>query len=505
MKKNTYFKTVLGALCLSVGMGLTGCGDNDDFSTQHVLTAEEIAELARQDSILEAQRSKINADLILEYTADMTISSQSYDGFKLTIEWDKIADAFGLTKNQVFAGICEEDGAPEIIGFAIQGSTHADVSGASNTNGYWGHWWDANGDVTTWGSDAAVYCEYYGKEEEDDEDYLETISVGQYPGHLEDGQTVKIIECLKYNEVRVAVVININCHALGEVKATVVGTQEYTQTQAPTYNYESYPLTFDLDKVLADLGISSLAEASFISVNPDGSYAQECTANNGYWYDMDGFAGSWGDDASFFIEYYGLEDDAEEEDINSLYIGQYPGHLSGGESITMKYGIMANNKIEMLTITVNIEAYEDPETAPEGAVETDREIDVTITKAWDDTYSNVQYDVKDVLRNAFKMTTYQIFSAKNDGSLAIYCGEIKDEEPTYTSDTPGYWLNAAGEACSWGTESLVFCCLGGSETELYLYAGNHPTSCVAGTTVKSTYYITCNGGIVKVNLTVVVE
>jgi hypothetical protein len=159
----------------------------------------------------------------------------------------------------------------------------------------------------------------------------------------------------------------------------------------------------------------------------------------------------------------------------------------------------------MLTITVNIEAYEDPETAPEGAVETDREIDVTITKAWDDTYSNVQYDVKDVLRNAFKMTTYQIFSAKNDGSLAIYCGEIKDEEPTYTSDTPGYWLNAAGESCTWGAESLVFCCLGGSETELYLYAGNHPTSCVAGTTVKSTYYITCNGGIVKVNLTVVVE
>jgi hypothetical protein len=480
-------------------MGLTGCGDNDDFSTQHVLTDAELAEMARQDSILEAQRNQINADLVLQYATDLTISSQSYDGVNLAIEWDKIADAFGLTKEQVIAGVREEDGAPEIIGFSIQGSTHADNSGASNTNGYWGHWWDANGDVTTWGSDAAVYCEFYG------EDGEETMSVGQYPGHLEDGQVVKVIECLKYNEIRVAVVITINCHALGQVTATVVGTQEYTQTQAPTYNYESFPLTFDLDKVLADLGISSLAEASFIATNADGSYAQECTANNGYWYDMDGYAGSWGDEAGFFIEYYGLEDDAEAEDLNSLYIGQYPGHFNGGESVTMKYGIMANGKIEMLTITVNVEAYQDPETAPEGAVETDREIDVTITKAWDDTYSNVQFDVKDVLRNAFKMTTYQIFSAKNDGSLVIYCGAITDEEPTYTSDTPGYWLDKDGAACTWGDDSQVFCCLGGSETELYLYAGNHPSTCVPGTTVNSTYYITCNGGVVKVNLTIEIQ
>lgn len=477
------------------GFGLTGCGDNDDFSTPHILTDEEIAEIARQDSILEAQRNSINANLILEYSVDLTISSTSYDGTTLLPEWNKIAETFGLTKEEIIAGIQEADGAPEITGFAIQGSTHADVSGASNTNGYWGHWWDANGDVTTWGESAVVYCEFYG------EDGEEVINIGQYPGHLTDGQTVKIIECLKYNEIRVAVVITINCHALGEVEATIVGTQELTVEQNPTFNYETTPVTFDLNQVYSNLGISSLSEASIISVNADGSYAQECTATNGYWYDMDGFAGSWDDNASMFIEYYGLESDADPEDIDKLYVGQYPEHMSAGDSKTVKYGFLANNKIEMITVTLNVVAYQDPETPPTGDVITDKVIDVEISKTWDDTFSNVQYDVKDVLRDAFKMTTYQIFQAKMSGDLVIYCGEESEEAPTYTSDAPGYWLDAQGVSCTYGENSLIFCCLGGSETELYLYAGNHPTSCVPGTTVNTAYIITCNGGKVTVNLT----
>lgn len=495
--KKIYFYFVCFALLLS---GLAGCGDNTDVWGEHILTAEEIAELARQDSIKEAQKNSINANLILEYNAEITILANGYDGKFVYIDTVKIAELFGITTTQLAQGIANMgsdkpyENAPEITGFCIEGTTHADNMTSSNTNSYWGHWWDQDGNTTTWGDNARVYAEYNAEEG--------YFNVGQMPGKLEVGKNIKFIECLKYQDLRVAIVITAIPKEKGQIAATVVSTQDLSIDMNPKSSYDSEPLSFDRAKVLSDLGITSLEEAEIISVNPDGSYAQETSAVNGYWYDLDGFAGSHGDNASVFVEYHGLGDDVEEGDLDVLYVGQMPNALEGGFSTTVKYGFLANNKIVMLNVTVNIVAYEDPETPPTGEPTTDTVLDVTIEKPWDDTFSNVQFDVKDVLRNVFKMTTYQIHKAKISGDLKIYCGEVSEEEPTYTSDTPGYWLNVAGEVYSYGTESVVFCCLGSSETALWLYAGNHPTSCVPNTTVTTKYIISCNGGALTVNLTI---
>lgn len=495
MKLLLYFY-ILVILCV----GMTGCGDNSDFCNPHILTEDEIAELARQDSIKEAQKNSINADLIIEYNAEITILANGYDGTFVYIDTVKIAELFNITPTQLAHGIANMgtdkpyDDAPNITGFCIEGTTHADNMTNSNTNSYWGHWWDKDGNTTTWGDNARVFAEYNAEGG--------YFNVGQMPGKLEAGKNIKFIECLKYQDLRVAIVITAIPKEKGEITASVVSTQDLSISMNPKSTYDSETLAFDREKVLSDLGITSLEDAEIIAIKPDGSYAQETSAVNGYWYDIDGFAGSHGDDASVFIEYHGLGEDAEEGDMDVLYVGQMPNALEGGFSTTVKYGFLANDKIAMLNITVNIVAYEDPETAPEGEPTTDTVLDVTIEKPWDDTFSNVQFDVKDVLRNAFKMTTYQIHRARVSGDLKIYCGEISDEEPTYTSDVPGYWLNAAGEVCSYGTESTVFCCLSSSETALWLYAGNHPTSCVPNTTVNSKYIISCNGGLVTVNLTV---
>lgn len=55
--------------------GIIGCGDNSDFSNPHVLTADEVAELHRQDSLDSVRRAQINADLILEYTVESYAAS----------------------------------------------------------------------------------------------------------------------------------------------------------------------------------------------------------------------------------------------------------------------------------------------------------------------------------------------------------------------------------------------------------------------------------------------
>jgi hypothetical protein len=477
-------KIYLYIMLITLFAGVIGCADNEDFSTPHDLTTEEQAEIARQDSIEEAQKNKINANLILEYTIEITISGTLYDGVSLPIEINKIAELFGLSEAEVLAGIAGESGAPEIKGFAIEGSTRADNGTSSTTNSPWGHWWNADGDVTSWGETAMIFAEFNYEAGE--------FYVGQYPGHLADGQTIKVIEALKYNEQRVAVVITVNAVAPGQVSATVVSTQQLSIDVTPKSSYDADPLQFDLGAVLSDLGISSMEEVSFIGVKDDGSYSQEAVTGKGFWYDMNGYVGSWGDDASVYTNYGELAE-------NEISIGQYPDHLTAGTSLNIKYGFMANNKIVMLDITINVVGYQDPETPPAGDPES-VSIDVELSKSYSNDYASVTSDVKETLRSAFKMTTYQIHKAIASGELKLYQGEVTETDPAYTADVPGYWLKADGVAGGWA-ESVVWCSIGHSETELYLYGGNHPDNATAGMSVSSTLIATCNGGSVTINLT----
>ena len=247
MKKTNFFIMLFAAFSLM----LISCDDKDTTNGEYVLSDEEQKELDRQDSLLNAQKNQINADLVLEYDCKIVISSNRYTGTMLDIELDKIAGLFDITTEQLLAGIAGEDAsAPEVKGFAIEWSTRKDYGEASNTNAPWGHWWDANGDVTTWGETAMVFAEF---------DY-ETgkFHVGQYPAHLVVGQTINFIECLKYNDKRVAVVVKVLAGEAEEVVASVVDTQELEVTTIPNNTFEQTPVQFNLAKVLSDLGISSM-------------------------------------------------------------------------------------------------------------------------------------------------------------------------------------------------------------------------------------------------------
>lgn len=488
--------------------GLTGCGDNTDFSNLHVLTDDEIAEMKRQDSIANAQKEKINADLILEYTVKIPISALNYDGAELLIDTVKIAEKFGITTEQLRKGIYnmrstewgiygDDASAPKLTGFCIEGTTHNDNMTAYNTNSCWGHWWDKDGNVTVWGDNARVFAEY-----DPDGGFF---NIGQMPGKLEEGKSIKFIECLKYQDIRIAVVITAVPEKQGEVTAQIVNTQELEIEMYPNNEYVTKPLDFDLDKTKSDLGISSVSDAKFVALNADGSFAQEYTADpNGFYYDKEGYAGSWGDEASVFVThpYSGGDEEAEE---NQVAIGQMPGAMSVDDEITVQFGIMANDKIEMLNITVKIIAYQDPETAPTGDPEErsiDKEIDITYSSEGFDT----SIDVKETLREAFKMTTYQLYTANLDEKIKMYLGEVTAEDPTYTASAPGYWINAEGKSTNWGSkEDVVYVQLYMNETTIELSVGINPDNCdPSGSEIPVKLILTCadNTGKVTVNLTI---
>lgn len=489
MKKHLLYIAVLGSL---LPMGFASCGDNEDFSVEHVLTQDEIGEMERQDSIEEAQRNQINADLILEYTADITLSAVAYDGTQVSVETNKIAELFGISEEDLLAGIALEAGAPEITGFAIEGTTHADNMTASNSNAAWGHWFDADGNVVAWGDKAMVCCEFNTEDK--------FFNVLQFPKHLVDGQSIKVIEGLKYGDKRAAVVITINAHGAAAITAPVVATQKISLDIAPATGYDLTNVAFDVEQLKTDLGIASMDEVEkFVALKSDGSYAQESDAGtNGFWFDAEGSACGYGETSMVFTSYGG---DGWIE--NELGIGQNPGKVTEGQSYVLKYGFLANNKIVMLEVTVNVLAYQDPET-PLAGVPEEKNISVELAKNYTDDFANVQSDIKDVLRNAFKMTTHQLHWARFNGDLKVYCKTETEAEPEYTADTPGYWLNETGNVTKYGDGSICWISLGSTETELYLYGGNHPESVspTVGATVNTTYIITCKGnaGKVTVNL-----
>lgn len=490
MKKLSYI--ISGLLMFGSSAIFSSCGDNDDFWGPHTLTDAEIAEIARQDSIKEAQRNSINADLILEYTAEITISATSYDGVSVPIDMNAIANLFGVDAASLGAALNGEDNGLDVKGFAIEGTTHADNGTSSTSGAYWGHWWDVNGNVINWGEGAMVYAEFDGEEG--------AFYVGQYPGRLENGMQIKFIEAVKYQDKRAAIVITAVGKEREAVKAEVVATNQLTLETSPNDTYAAVPVPgFDAAATLAALGAGSWDEVSWIATNADGSYAQEYSADApGFWYDKEGFAGNWGDDASVYTAFDG----------ENILIGQMPGQMPEGSTVTISYGAMFGNKIVMNEVTVIIVGYEDPETAPEGEPAS-IEKDITLTKAYDAEWgATEEFDVKEDLRQAFKMTTYQIFSALKSGEMNMWVGEVgadADDEGNaqYTADAPGYWLGAEGQRVTWGDEAIVYLNLGISEESLAFYSGNHPDNCSpAGQTVVTKMILEKDGITATFNITI---
>lgn len=338
---------LMGVFALMMTMGLfTSCGDNKDVSSYHILSDAELDELARQDSIKKAQKNRIDADLLLQYTVEDYASASTWTSKNVEIDLDAIGKLFGLTADEVKAGINKEDGAPEITGFAIKNSDHADYSTASTTNGSWGHWWSAKTNDPCQYSEGnlACYCEWNG----------EYFVVGQNPGALSVGDSCICYECLKYEDKRVAVKIAFKIIERGEVKASIVDTKDVACEFAASEDaYDGTSVEFDIDDVMSKLGVSSPADIQIIGWDADGKVVQEHTSNTAFWYTADGYPGSYGETVAF-IEYMGASPETD-EDLNHLVIGQMPGSLTAGQTVTMPLGMMANNKIVKLVVNLTVQ------------------------------------------------------------------------------------------------------------------------------------------------------
>ncbi len=433
------------------------CGDNTDFSLAHVLTDDELAELARQDSIRQEMLKYIDADSVFYYEVTDYLSTQ-WTFKSLYIDMEGIGEVLGLTADQVADGIIGLDGAPDITKFCINGSTHADYKGSQTAAGAWGHWFDTNADAGTWDDlislgTIAFYVEWQGNTDEDtgarDPDY-DFFNVGQFPDKFTTPQEWTAYECLQYQDKRVCVAVNYKLIERGEISGGVVGTQylEVTLPENPN-SYDPTAVEFDLDAVLSALGISEIdPDNDLTAYNEDGSFANEQNADRGFWFDKNGYVGSWGDDASAWISYGAIFEDDEETIVpNVVGVCLMPGATSAGDVYVHDFGFISGSSIYMLNITINV-----VEAEKIGEVTVVNRQDLVANIAPDDAglyvATPVAFDLAQVLAD--------LGLDEIDPSTNITAYDANGDLMTYLNADNGFWYDKNGYVGSWGADASVW-------------------------------------------------
>ncbi|MFB6341433.1 DUF4859 domain-containing protein, partial [Saccharicrinis sp. FJH62] len=137
--------------------------------------------------------------------------------------------------------------------------------------------------------------------------------------------------------------------AKAQVTGTIVDTQNFSVEVIPNTSYAIDTVEFDLSKILTDLGITSISEATVIGFNEDGSYTDSYTADDGYWTARNGYVSTWGGGGVAFTAYGVLSD-------NQIGVGQFPDSLHVGETAKTFIGFLANEKIEKIVINISVVA-----------------------------------------------------------------------------------------------------------------------------------------------------
>lgn len=272
-------------------------------------------------------------------TIDMTVNVEANDGY---IPTPAVFDS---------ADVAAALGASSVtLAKVVSYDANGDFLDYTANNGYW---FAQNGEVGEWGEDSLCFIEYWGGDEEDAETNS-SWQVGPFPGVNNMSATTKIGFWYNNNVVmfNLKVVIGEGSSSGDDEKdiVDVVSFLELSVNVPANDDYESVSLPFDAGAVEAALGVPA-SECSVVALNDDGSLIDQ-TANNGFWYLMDGSVGGWGEGALCFIEYHGDEKDATDEEKSSFSVGPFP-EATG--SAVVQIGFMHDMKVVLYDVNLTVE------------------------------------------------------------------------------------------------------------------------------------------------------
>lgn len=437
MKRLSYLIVSAAATMLML-LGVASCGDNTDFSKAHVLTDAELAEMQRQKHIADSLAQIINADTIQyveieDYVApDGIWSSKTFE-----VDTKAMAIVFGITEEEAILGLNGAPGAPEFTNVVIQGTTHMDQATTSNnrTNGLWGHWFKYNGNATEAGyneEDSRFYVEWAGYYDEEEATVVDAFfNIGQFPGRSVAGDHYQAIECFIYGDHRMAVVIDYKILERQAVTGGVVASHNLEMNCEYNGSYTTSDCEFDMNQLLSELGASSWSDITWVGINADGSYNQvynagDANENQGFWFDKNGYPGSYGDDSSVYACF------PTDTEVNVFTAAPMPNVFTAGMSVTIHFAAVYGDRIVEYHLLVNV--------VEPGAIE-----GVVVYET--------EYTVQQMYRNDYSFSLLPIDAAAICRALGIdnlseANGLARNGDGDYTkdycADGQGFWYRADG-------------------------------------------------------------
>lgn len=131
-------------------------------------------------------------DAVVKYNAELKYNSSSYTSVRVQYDMDEISKALGLSTEQMKAIKVGAGNQVRFVGISSDGSFTEKTTTSTSSSTCYGHWFDKEGNVCGYGSDAIIFAEMYPDKY--------GCYVGQYPGRLKTGQPYVVRQGIVYTD-----------------------------------------------------------------------------------------------------------------------------------------------------------------------------------------------------------------------------------------------------------------------------------------------------------------
>lgn len=401
----------------------------------------------------ETDVTKVTVVKTLEVSSDR-YATGGYETSPVELDADDLAEAFGIEKEdltKVFSQLVYVIGEDEI------GCKSNTLQHISITDGWFAQ---AIENIEGMAGDPLdeVIAEGYGGNCKffihdmayDAETNQVSFVVGQYPGNLSTGESWPASLYIMWGDKAYVIRYTMNIVEppfIGFDGMEQVGeTIELSYEQKPTSDFSAVSVLLDTAAAAEALGCDEASISLKALISEDG-FSTTTTANNGgWWFDRGGFVTNYGNNSAFYVE------PAESGNYAALNMGQMPGVLQDGESVSVNLFLVADNKYIQYRVTLNVVQKEIEGDWQDWESVATRSL--TIQQEGNDGYSwseKVGVITNEELISLIGTTAPTLYGLLDPATVA-------DGQCPYTDDytmgeKPGFWLSPEGYRADWNNNA----------------------------------------------------
>lgn len=404
--------------------------------------------VATVDSVLFINRSemKLKADTVFDLNVQLPASS-GYDATEFTLPVKNFYKRFGYTS----AGDCVTAVYNDSVKFYFYDGTTNEIYSEDHSKGTansGGCWFDANGSVCSWGTNAVLFIEPSITTSKI------SFKLGHYPDKTVDGQQYTLLMGLQNGKSYVGFRIHMT---VGEVVKQAFTYDTYLEIDSAGYDQKQYAA--DTTGICSTFGmtleelVNAIGEykVNLFPVDGDGNIdkSQSLMEGDGYWFTAEGTPCAEDNTAKC------IKIEPTFEGFN-FFFTQAPFACKLGDIITIKVALSSSDVDVVLTYNINIvkKGYH-----PSGFTN-DGKNNITVygdVSSGDYALFEVPFDGAAIAADLGLADEAAVISGLSDGTVTFAnLNADQTESGKTTANNGGGWYDANGNVCSWGTNAVVY-------------------------------------------------